>query len=97
MIAHLRRVFGMRMLVTLALIVGIGGDTLGLDLDGIPWLWATTLGIGLFASTFGIALELMRATDWRVVVKAVTIGVLQKAIIIGVAYGCSVQFLELRH
>lgn len=83
MLTHLRKIFGMRMLVTIMLIIGIGGDALGYDLDGAPWFWATLLGVGLFASTFGIALELMRATDWRVVVKAVTVGVLQKAIIIG--------------
>lgn len=83
MIASLRKRLGIRSLVTVMLIIGIGGDALGLSLGGTSWLWAVALGLGLFASTFGIDLNAMRKTDWRVVVKAVTIGVLQKAIIIG--------------
>lgn len=83
MASRLRKLADIRWLVTAMLIIGIGGNAFGYDLDGTPWYWALFLGVGLFGSTFGIDLEAMRQTDWRVVLKAVTIGVFQKAIIIG--------------
>ena len=78
-----RRLLSIRTFVTVMLIVGVGGDSLGFNLDGTPWLWAVALGIGLFSSTFGIDLQTMRTSDWRVVALAVTVGVFIKAAIIG--------------
>jgi hypothetical protein len=83
MFAHLRRMLSMRVLVTFMLFMGMAGESLGFGLAGTPPLWAIALGAGLLASTFGIDLEAMRASDWRVVVKSVTIGVLKKSLIIG--------------
>jgi len=84
MFAHLRKL-GMRTLVTFLLIAGFTGESFGLSLDGTPWFWALLLGTGLFASTFGIDLAAMRASDWRVVALAVTVGVFVKTAIISLS------------
>lgn len=79
------RKLSMRMLVTILLIAGFAGESLGLNLGGTPWFWALLLGTGLFASTFGIDLAAMRSSDWRVVALAVTIGVFAKTAIISLS------------